>query len=102
MFYGGACLASLSAADCISEEGFVDLLRINPNVVVVIDRDGDSPEEPLREYKQRIQAEVGPDKCWITEGREIENYLPSSRLERFLKSRYRDRVGTVEIGATTR
>ena len=98
MFYGGACLANLSAADCGPMQDFVELLRINSNVVVVIDRNGDSPEAPLREYKQRIRTEVGTEKCWITEGREIENYLPPSLLERHLKSRYPDKVGTVEFG----
>ena len=98
MFYGGACLANLSAADCGPLEDFVELLRINSNVVVVIDRDGDSPEAELREYKQRIRTEVGLDKCWITEGREIENYLPPSLLGRYLEGRYTGRVHPVEFG----
>ena len=97
MFYGGACLANISAIDCFPTEDFVELLRINSNVVVVIDRDGDSPEDALKGYKQRILSEVGSEKCWITEGREIENYLPAALLERFLKSRYQDAVGAVRF-----
>jgi len=102
MFYGGACLVNLSATDCASPDDFVELLRINSNVVVVIDRDGDSPDATLREYKQRIRAEVGADKCWITEGREIENYLPPILLERHLKGRYPDKVRPVQFGRDDR
>jgi putative ATP-dependent endonuclease of OLD family len=97
MFYGGACLANLSGVDCGPTQDFVELLRINSNVIVVIDRDGDSSEEVLREYKQRIQTEVGAEKCWITEGREIENYLPPTLLERYLKNRYEEHAGTVQF-----
>ena len=98
MFYGGACLANLSATDSGPTEDFVELLRINSNVVVVIDRDGYLPDAPLREYKQRIRTEVGPDKCWITEGREIENYLPPTLLGRYLEARYPGKVRPVQFG----
>jgi putative ATP-dependent endonuclease of the OLD family len=102
MFYGGACLANLSGTDCGPTSDFVELLKINSNVVVVIDRDGDSPGAALREYKERIQAEVGPERCWMTEGREIENYLPATLLERYLKSRYEEQVKKVEFGRDDR
>ena len=71
MFYGGACLARVLFAEMIPSDEFIDLLKINPHVIVVIDRDGDRDSTPLREYKQRIQAEIGEEKCWITKGREI-------------------------------
>ncbi len=92
MFYGGACLANLSFAEIVSADQFIDLLKINPNVIVVIDRDGDSSDVPLREYKQRIEKEIGEYKCWITKGREIENYLPPTLLQRFFGERFPGKV----------
>ncbi len=97
MFYGGACLANLSADDCGPCTDFIELLHINSNAIVVIDRDGASPDIALREYKQRIQSEIGEEKCWITQGREIENYLPTTLLERFLKSHFPEGVNSVEF-----
>ena len=84
MFYGGACLANVTAADRGPTPEFVELLRINGNAIVVIDRDGTSINAKLREYKQRIQQEIGEDRCWITLGREIENYLSPDLIGRFL------------------
>jgi predicted ATPase len=95
MFYGGACLANLTAADSGPTEDFIELLRINQNAIVVIDRDAPMGETPLREYKERIQEEIGEDKCWITQGREIENYLPAGLIERFSKSKSTDQSGEV-------
>jgi hypothetical protein len=88
MFYGGACLANLTASDEGPSEEFVELLRINSNAIVMIDSDLISPEAKLREYKTRIQSEIGDEKCWITEGKEIENYLPPALLERFLQKKF--------------
>jgi hypothetical protein len=98
MFYGGACLANLSASDCIPSEDFIELLRINSNAIVVIDRDGESADSVLKEYKRRIQSEIGEDNCWITQGREIENYLTPNLLNRYLGSRYPDKSISVEFG----
>ena len=98
MFYGGACLANVTVCDGGASGELVELLRINCNVIVVIDRDGDSSEEKLREYKRRIFDEVGQEKCWITQGREIENYLPPALIERYLKKRFTDRAKTVQFG----
>jgi hypothetical protein len=98
MFYGGACLANLCASDCGPCEDFVELLRINSNAIVVIDRDGDSCDANLKKYKERILSELGEEKCWITQGREIENYLPPGLVERYLRGRFSDRVKAVEFG----
>ena len=95
MFYGGACLANLTAVDCGPAEDLIELLRINGNAIVVIDRDAAPGEAPLREYKDRILREIGEDKCWITQGREIENYLPAGLITRFLKSKTPDHSGEV-------
>jgi len=95
MFYGGACLANLTAADSGPTADFIELLRINQNAIVVIDRDATTGEAPLRDYKERIQREIAEGKCWITQGREIENYLLPGLIERFLKTKGPDYSGEV-------
>ncbi len=99
MFYGGACLANLTFAEVPPASDFVELLKINPNVIVVIDRDGATASKPLRAYKERVRQEIGPEKCWITEGREIENYLSTDLLQRYLESRFSGMVQPFRFGS---
>jgi hypothetical protein len=87
MFYGGANLANVSFEAEGGTGELVDLLRMNRNAVVVIDKDGKSVSSKLRDYKKRIQKEIGKDRCWITSGREIENYLRAELIQQFLGSR---------------
>ncbi len=82
MFYGGALIAHLKGDDVESFEphqsDFVSLLRINRNMIMMIDSDRASLDEPLRETKVRLTKEfVGNGGlAWVTAGREVENYLP--------------------------
>ncbi len=88
MFYGGRNLANVSLDyDWINKE-IIPLLKINKNAFVVIDRDGASEITPLNETKERIRNEIGEDNCWVTAGREIENYLSNETIINWLKSVY--------------
>ena len=82
-FYGGKVLAHFSAADDPVDD-LVQVLRINRHAVVVMDRDGDDEAVQLNRSKDRIQAELHPDACWVTQGREIENYVPLGLIRRSL------------------
>jgi hypothetical protein len=86
-FYGGKVLAHFSAADDPAED-LVQVLRINKHALVVMDRDGDDETTLLNRSKDRILGELGPDACWVTRGREIENYLPVALVRRALKDQY--------------
>lgn len=81
MFYGGRLLSHLSAQDRETDQ-FIDLLRINRNVAVVIDSDRREKGKRINETKRRIREEI--DKiggfCWITEGKEIENYFSPEEI----------------------
>ncbi len=84
MFYGGKLLANLSLADGhMFEDELVPLLKINTNAFIVIDRDGDGTK-PVNQTKQKRVDEIGADKFWITEGREIENYLTDRVINEWL------------------
>jgi len=74
MFYGGRLLNHLSSETDPDKE-LIGLLRINSNSYVVMDRDRSNPKIEVNATKKRI---VGcfQNSYWLTQGREIENYLP--------------------------
>lgn len=85
MFYGGRLLSRLSGAENPNLEfdpervsEFVDLLRINRNMALMMDRDTSGPDEEIRGTKKRLQGEFDASGGWVwtTFGREIENYVP--------------------------
>lgn len=84
MFYGGRLLSHLSGDSESVDEDFVNLLKINKNSFVVIDSDKKDESTGINQTKQRISEEFG-DKCWITDGREIENYLNQEQYETVAK-----------------
>lgn len=78
MFYGGRLAAHLSqATDSAEIDDFISLRRLNRRGVMIIDSDRDKPHKPINATKLRLQKEFdsGPGHAWITDGREIENYL---------------------------
>jgi hypothetical protein len=87
MFYGGSNLANVTArtpddrdADI---ENLINLLPINPNVVVVCDSDKTSPRGKLKSRVERIRSEVDNldhGYIWITDGNEIESYVPGAAV----------------------
>ena len=82
-FYGGSLLSQVEFMPPEEETRLVNLLRINPNVVVVCDSDRDSEDSPIKSRVERIHAEVQSipgGHIWITEAKEIENYIPGSIL----------------------
>ncbi len=84
MFYGGRLAAHLSQAPDSSEiNDFISLRRLNRRGVMIIDSDRNKPRQPINATKQRLQQEFdsGPGHSWITDGREIENYLLAQQLK---------------------
>lgn len=83
MFYGGRLASHLShAADSPEINDFISLRRLNRRGVMIIDSDRDKPHKPINDTKRRLQREfnLGPGHTWITEGREIENYVQPAQI----------------------
>ncbi len=93
MFYGGRLLCHLTADDPEVEE-FISLRKLNRFIGIVIDSDKKSPRHRLNATKLRVKDEFekGLGFVWITEGREIENYIPTSVIERAMRLVHRDVV----------
>lgn len=81
MFYGGRLLAHLTGNDSEVDD-FISLLHLNRNSAIIIDSDRRRAGAGLNATKSRIKGEFakGPGVCWITDGREIENYIPRDLL----------------------
>jgi len=84
MFYGGKLNAHLSADD-LDEilDDFISLRRINRHSTIVIDSDKQKQSARINSTKKRLKEEFdkGPGFTWITQGKEIENYLPSENIK---------------------
>jgi predicted ATP-dependent endonuclease of OLD family len=98
MFYGGKTLSHMT---CEAEEPvdeLVSLLHINRNSAVVMDRDGETSKAALSRAKKRVKGEIGEKLCWITQGREIENYLRGETVAKYLSRKYGVEVRSTPIG----
>jgi predicted ATPase len=86
VFYGGSVLATHSFeppdSPLFDDDAVVDemsqALQINPNIVVLMDSDKEFEDAPLKDRVQRVSTEVAASGgvAWVTDGREIENYIP--------------------------
>ncbi|MGZ8918280.1 MAG: AAA family ATPase [Methylobacter sp.] len=87
MFYGGRLFSHLTAMDQdeLQEniDDFVSIRKLNRNSVIMFDSDKSDPKSELIQTKQRLMDEFnsGPGLAWVTQGREIENYLDHNEVE---------------------
>lgn len=81
MFYGGRLLSHLTADDADVND-FIALQKLNRHVAILIDSDRRNAGDAMNATKDRIKAEVERDGgfCWVTAGREVENYIAPDRV----------------------
>ena len=88
-FYGGSLLARTQfTSPQDAEAELVNLFRVNANIVVVCDGDRGGVRTKVKDRVRRIRAEVlkiPGALIWVTDGREIENYIPGGVLEKALE-----------------
>lgn len=89
MFYGGRLLSHLSGDPEIVDD-FIQLRSLNRHSAIIIDSDRSSAKAVLNETKLRLVSEYAkkPGVCWITKGREIENYISHATLQDAVKKLY--------------
>lgn len=100
MFYGGRLLSHLTADDQEISD-FISLRHLNRHIAIVIDSDRSGPQESINDTKKRIQSEFDnePGFAWVTEGREIENYVDLGILEGAVKDVCREATTIDSNGA---
>ena len=82
-FYGGSILAkSTFTAPDETDDTFANLLRLNHNIAVICDGDrtaasgkGSRIKDRVKRVKQEVDK-LQPAYLWITDAKEIENYIP--------------------------
>lgn len=94
IFYGGRLLSHLSGDDPTHNVDGIKLLNTNKNAIMVIDSDKKNANSKINETKKRIKEEFDSMNsfCWITKGKEIENYLPVDIINDFFKTKALDNV----------
>ena len=78
MYYGGRLLAHYEANDFDAKTtGLINILTTNRHASIVIDSDKTSKSARINDTKKRIEMEFQRINsfCWITKGKEIENYV---------------------------
>lgn len=101
MFYGGRLASHLTGEDMDkSLNDFISLRRLNRRSAIVIDSDKAAKRASINSTKQRLQSEFdsGPGHTWITEGREIENYLNSDLVKEAIHKTYPSAKSTSTFG----
>jgi predicted ATPase len=86
MFYGGGLISHLTASDEALTD-FIQLRDLNQHMAIVLDSDKDSEGADLKPHAQRIVDEMadGDGIVWVTQGREIENYIHGDKLQAALE-----------------
>jgi ABC-type molybdenum transport system ATPase subunit/photorepair protein PhrA len=68
----------------------VNFFDLHPNFFIVADSDGDAAKEIHHAYLQRLVDQLDlVEVVWVTHGKEIENYLPTWVLERWVTMKAR-------------
>lgn len=88
-FYGGSLLTHYGFAD---DTALVPASQMNPNVVVVVDRDTASGQAPAKKWVSRVQSELGA-RCWVTCGWEMENYVTEDRVREVYADQVKAELG---------
>ncbi|MFZ2725714.1 MAG: AAA family ATPase [Methylococcaceae bacterium] len=91
MFFGGRLFSHLTANDIETENNindFISIRALNRNSCILFDSDKKSETDSIYETKQRLQKEFDNDVgfAWITEGREVENYINADDIEACVKA----------------
>lgn len=99
MFYGGRLLSHLSVDDEAVQD-FINIRSLNKNTAIVIDSDKSNKNSRINDTKIRINAEFNKDNglCWITKGREIENYISYLKIQSGLKQVYKNYASPYKEG----
>lgn len=84
VFYGGRLLSN-TTFDEENITNLINLMNVNKNSIILIDSDKTSKSKPINTTKKRIQEEFEKNGqlCWITKGKEIENYVPKQIISSF-------------------
>lgn len=84
VFYGGRLLSNTTFEED-NIDNLINLMNVNKNSIILIDSDKTYQAKPINDTKKRIYEEYERNNqlCWITKGKEIENYVPKQIINMF-------------------
>ena len=84
VFYGGRLLSNTTFEED-NIDNLINLMNVNKNSIILIDSDKTYKAKPINDTKKRIYEEYERNNqlCWITKGKEIENYVPKQIINMF-------------------
>jgi hypothetical protein len=84
-FYGGALLAHFDPNDPqISDSEAVNILRVNRHAILIGDSDKTKSDDSLKPRLGKMKTAMEKMKAyiWVTDAKEIENYVPAAVLNK--------------------
>ena len=84
LYYGGRTLSHFTANPYTEDDDLINILTTNRNAAIVIDSDICGKKKGINVTKTRIKKEFKSNErcCWITKGKEIENYIPYQAINK--------------------
>lgn len=97
LYYGGRLLSHYTLAS--DQQNLINILLTNRNSIIVIDSDKTSKGKALNDTKKRIISEFKKYNCicWVTKGKEIENYIPEDAVEKLYNKKPATSLGQYEL-----
>ncbi len=96
LYYGGKTLANYSLEE---NPQLINILTTNHNAAIIMDSDKRNRQSKLNDTKKRVIEEF--DKlgmfCWVTKGKEIENYISCAALSKALGKTLKKQCGQYEL-----
>lgn len=99
LYYGGRLISHYTASNPEVEKDLISILTTNRNSAIIIDSDRKSKNAKINSTKVRIKKEFEEINgfCWITQGKEIENYIPTECLESKFGVVFRKKLGQYDL-----
>lgn len=96
LYYGGKTLANYSLAE---NPQLINILTTNHNAAIIMDSDKRNRQSKLNYTKKRVIEEferLGMF-CWVTKGKEIENYISCDAISKALGKTLKKQCGQYQL-----
>lgn len=96
LYYGGKTLANYSLEE---NPQLINILTTNHNAAIIMDSDKRNRQSKLNDTKKRVIEEFGKLGmfCWVTNGKEIENYISCAALSKALGETIKKQCGQYQL-----
>ena len=99
LYYGGRLLSHYTADHVKEQQDLINVLMTNRNAAIVIDSDKKNKSSHINNTKKRVMLEFQQNQafCWITQGKEIENYVVNEAIEQAYETKPSKQCGQYDL-----